>query len=43
MKVNVKNLGPIKEADLDLGKKNIIVGSNASGKTFLSTLMYFLL
>lgn len=41
MKVNVKNLGALKEAHIDLNKKiNIFCGPNSTGKTYLAYLLY---
>ena len=34
MKFRFKNLGPIKEADLELGDLTIIAGRNNTGKTY---------
>lgn len=35
MKIQIQNLGAIKEAELDLGKRlTIFCGSNNSGKTY---------
>jgi len=42
MKVSIENLGPIKGADLELGDVTIVIGPNASGKSFLSTLFFSL-
>jgi predicted ATPase len=36
MKFGIKNLGPIKEANIDLGKLTIICGKNNTGKTYLT-------
>ncbi len=43
MKVNFKNLGPIKNGEFDikdLKNINLIVGPNNSGKTYLTYLIY---
>ena len=41
MNISFKNLGPIKEVDLDLSKKiNLIVGHNGVGKTYLTNMVY---
>ena len=40
MKFRFKNLGPIKEADLELGDLTIIVGRNNTGKTYLAYALY---
>lgn len=39
-KLIINNFGPIKHADMDLSKINIITGPNASGKTTISKLIY---
>lgn len=36
----IKDFGPINECDMDIGKINIIGGSNASGKSTASKLLY---
>ncbi|MEI6284984.1 MAG: AAA family ATPase [Bacillota bacterium] len=39
--INVKNLGPIEELDwANVGKINLIIGANDSGKTFLAKAIY---
>ena len=43
MKFRFKNLGPIKEADLELGDLTIIAGRNNTGKTYLAYALYGLL
>ncbi|MCY0859654.1 MAG: AAA family ATPase [Sulfolobaceae archaeon] len=43
MKIRIKNIGPIKEANIDFKDKVVIVGGNSSGKTFISTVAYFLI
>ncbi|WP_462354957.1 AAA family ATPase [Fusobacterium ulcerans] len=40
MKINFKNLGPIKEGTIDLKKLNIFCGENNTGKTYLNYLIY---
>ena len=40
MKFRFKNLGPIKEADLELGDLTIIAGRNNTGKTYLVYTLY---
>ena len=40
MKFRFKNLGPIKEADLELGDLTIIAGRNNTGKTYLAYALY---
>jgi hypothetical protein len=43
MKIRIKNLGPIREADVTLGDLNIIVGPQASGKSLFWQLLKLLL
>ena len=40
MKFRFKNLGPIQEADLELGDLTIIAGRNNTGKTYLAYALY---
>lgn len=40
MKLEIKNFGPINEAEIDIGKITVIAGPNASGKTTSSKLFY---
>ncbi len=40
MKFRFKNLGPIKEANLELGDLTIIAGPNNTGKTYLAYALY---
>ena len=40
MKFRFKNLGPIKEANLELGDLTIIAGRNNTGKTYLAYALY---
>jgi AAA15 family ATPase/GTPase len=40
-KIIVKNFGPIKEAEVELGKFNLFIGEPASGKSTLAKLVYF--
>jgi len=40
MKFRFKNLGPIKEADLELGDLTIIAGRNNTGKTYIAYALY---
>jgi len=42
VKFTVINIGPIKEANLEVSDKTVIVGPNNSGKTFLATAFYSL-
>lgn len=43
MTFHFRNIGPIKEADIELGKLTIIAGRNNTGKTYLAYTMYGLL
>ena len=44
MKLKVKNLGPIKQGEIDLSKRfSIFVGYNNSGKTYMSQVIWSLL
>jgi predicted ATPase len=36
MKFGIKNLGPIKEANIEIGDLTIICGKNNTGKTYLT-------
>jgi AAA15 family ATPase/GTPase len=40
-KIIVKNFGPIKEAEVELGKFTLFIGEPASGKSTLAKLVYF--
>ncbi|MDG3546606.1 AAA family ATPase [Methanobacterium formicicum] len=40
MKLEIKNFGPINEAEIEIGKITVIAGPNASGKTTSSKLFY---
>ena len=40
MKFRFKNLGPIKEADLELGDLTVIAGRNNTGKTYIAYALY---
>ncbi|MEM0364677.1 MAG: AAA family ATPase [Candidatus Nitrosocaldus sp.] len=42
-KLYVKNFGPIKEANIELGDLTIITGAQNSGKSYLATLIYSLI
>jgi predicted ATPase len=41
-KIFVKDFGPVKEADIDLGKVTILMGPNNTGKTYTAALMLVL-
>ena len=43
MKVKVVNFGPIEDADFELGDVTVVIGPNASGKSFLSFMLYSVL
>ena len=34
--ITIENLGPIKKFDMELGKLNVIYGTNGTGKTMLT-------
>ena len=41
MKIQIKNLGPVKDATIDLSKKmNVFCGGNSTGKTYMAYLLY---
>lgn len=40
MRVSVKNLGPIREATVELGGLNVFVGPNGTGKSYLGKVLY---
>lgn len=40
MKINVTNLGPIKEATIELGGLTVFVGPNGTGKSYLAKVLY---
>jgi hypothetical protein len=40
MKFDIENLGPLKEASIELNKLTIICGENNTGKTYLSYVIY---
>lgn len=40
IQLEIKNIGPIHEANIDLGKLNIVGGANATGKSTSSRLLY---
>jgi len=39
-KIIIKNFGPIKKADIDIGDFTVIIGPNSSGKTFMIDSVY---
>ena len=41
--LEIENLGPINKADLDIGKINVIVGKNSTGKSTSSKFLFCLL
>ena len=43
MKVRVTNFGPIEDAEFELGDVTVVIGPNASGKSFLSYMLYSVL
>lgn len=43
MTFHFRNIGPVKEADIELGQLTIIAGRNNTGKTYLAYTMYGLL
>lgn len=40
MKIAISNLGPVREADIELKPLTIFVGPNNSGKSFIATVLY---
>lgn len=40
MKINIKNIGPIKNAEINLCNFNVITGYNNTGKTYISYAIY---
>lgn len=40
MKLSIKNLGPIKNADIEIGNLTIFVGPNGTGKSYLAKTVY---
>ncbi|AWR98379.1 AAA family ATPase [Metallosphaera hakonensis] len=43
MKVKIENFGPIHDGEFELGDITVIIGPNASGKSFISLLLYSVL
>ncbi|WP_221289872.1 AAA family ATPase [Stygiolobus caldivivus] len=43
MRVAIENFGPIRSANFELCDTTIVIGPNASGKSFISTLLYSVL
>ena len=41
--LKIKNLGPINEANINIGKINVMAGKNGSGKTTVNKLLYSIL
>jgi predicted ATPase len=41
-RISVRNFGPIREADVHLGKVTVLMGPNNTGKTYTTVLMLFL-
>jgi hypothetical protein len=41
-RISVKDFGPIREADVHLGKVTVLMGPNNTGKTYTTVLMLFL-
>ena len=40
MRFGIKNLGPIKEADVEIGDLTIVCGENNVGKTYYTYTLY---
>lgn len=40
-KIIIKNFGPIKDAEIELGKITVLIGEQASGKSTIAKLIYF--
>ncbi len=40
MKISIKNLGPIKEANIEVGNLTVFVGPNGTGKSYLARTIY---
>ena len=38
-RISVKDFGPVKEADIHLGKVTVLMGPNNTGKTYITVLM----
>lgn len=40
MRLNIKNMGPVKSAEIDLKPLVVFIGPNNTGKSFIATLLY---
>ena len=43
LRVTVKHFGPIREADVTLGRLTVFIGPNNAGKSYMAMLLYALL